>query len=79
MLGNTPITGAAVVAENVLASVRGLAIPHIGSPLGQVTISIGVAGRVPTKELQPASLFSDADQALYRAKDAGRNRIAYAG
>ena len=79
VLGNTPITGAAVVAENVLASVRGLAIPHIGSPLGQVTISIGVAGRVPTKELQPASLFSDADQALYRAKDAGRNRIAYAG
>ena len=42
----------------------------------KVTISIGVA-RVLKKEKNENSLISRADQALYQAKTAGRNRVVY--
>jgi diguanylate cyclase (GGDEF)-like protein len=40
-----------------------------------VTVSIGVAGFVPTVQAEPNSLLRRADAALYRAKRAGRNRV----
>jgi len=40
-----------------------------------VTISIGVAGLVPSVQDEPNTLLRRADQALYRAKRAGRNRV----
>jgi diguanylate cyclase (GGDEF)-like protein len=43
----------------------------------QVTVSIGVAALTPTAE-KLEDLVHDADQALYRAKSAGRNRLALA-
>ena len=44
-----------------------------------VTISIGVASIMPGKgESDSAMLLKRADDALYRAKQAGRNRLAAA-
>ena len=40
-----------------------------------VTVSIGVAGFVPTIQVEQTSLLRRADAALYRAKRAGRNRV----
>ena len=40
-----------------------------------VTVSIGVAGFVPSVQDEPNTLLRRADQALYRAKRAGRNRV----
>lgn len=40
-----------------------------------VTISVGVASAVPHRDRTPASLIATADEALYRAKREGRNRI----
>ncbi|NRR31090.1 GGDEF domain-containing protein [Oxalobacteraceae bacterium] len=51
-----------------------LALPHQASDFGRVTVSIGVASIVPQPGAMPDSLVRAADQALYQAKEQGRNR-----
>ncbi|WP_183104241.1 diguanylate cyclase [Mitsuaria sp. WAJ17] len=63
------------LAEKVRASVRDLAMPHNGSSMGVVTISLGVATFVPHDRLEISSLIRAADLALYSAKEAGRDRV----
>ena len=63
------------------ASVAALALPHPASGAAAcVTVSVGVAARVPSMPLQGslAALVADADAALYRAKASGRNRSCLA-
>jgi diguanylate cyclase (GGDEF)-like protein len=50
-------------------------LPHSGNPNGVQTISIGVAAADPAKNVAMASLLTDSDHALYRAKYMGRNRV----
>jgi len=70
---------ARVVAERLRASIAALAIPHAGSALGHVTVSIGVASRVPGRDgTAVPDLLREADVALYAAKAAGRDRVALA-
>jgi diguanylate cyclase (GGDEF)-like protein len=80
LLPNTDATGAAAVAERIRAAIAALGIPHDGSPRAVVTISAGVAALVPERGAgSPAMLVEAADQALYAAKSAGRNRVCKAG
>lgn len=70
---------ARAVAERLRASIAALAIPHAGSALGHVTVSVGVASRVPGRDgTSIADLVREADVALYAAKAAGRDRVALA-
>ena len=70
-------TAALAVAEGLRAACEALAIPHPSSEVGPVvTISLGVAARVPSDNEGPEQLMAEADAALYRAKDEGRNRVA---
>jgi diguanylate cyclase (GGDEF)-like protein len=56
--------------------VAGLRLEHCEpQALPHVTVSIGVASMLPVRDQPLRTLTSAADQALYRAKDAGRNRV----
>ncbi|HUP42604.1 MAG TPA: sensor domain-containing diguanylate cyclase [Thermoanaerobaculia bacterium] len=70
---------AAGLAERLRRQVEALAIPHGRSTVARhVTLSAGVAAAVPVREEDPALLVGAADGALYRAKQAGRNRVVRA-
>lgn len=76
VLPGTPAEGAALVAETLRAKIQALGITYSRSkPSDLVTISLGVAGIVPDRESSPADLVAAADQALYQAKEEGRNRV----
>lgn len=65
------------LAETMRRAVELLAMPHAVSQAAEVvTISLGVAVIVPSEHMQAARLLHLADDALYRAKNAGRNRVA---
>jgi two-component system chemotaxis response regulator CheY len=72
LLPEQSIESAAVAAERLRAAVERLALPHPAG--GVITVSAGVAG-LDDKACEPEQVFERADQALYRAKDAGRNRV----
>ena len=67
---------ASSVAARINAAVRSLHLPHPGRTdgVGIVTLSIGLAHR-PSGPITPEALLTEADNALYQAKDAGRDRI----
>jgi diguanylate cyclase (GGDEF)-like protein len=65
------------VAELLRVAIEQLAIPHgWSSAANKVTLSLGVACTTSESVLTPEVLLAGADQALYSAKHAGRNRIA---
>jgi hemerythrin len=76
VLPNTSIEGAQKVALGICEAVSALNIPHGASSAAEhVTVSVGVASAIPDREAAPESLIDRADQALYTAKQQGRNRV----
>jgi diguanylate cyclase (GGDEF)-like protein len=75
VLSDTDDTGALAIAETVRSQIESLRIPHSASKVNQyVTLSIGVATAIPDIDTGQDSLIAAADQALYLAKEKGRNR-----
>jgi diguanylate cyclase (GGDEF)-like protein len=76
LLPETEEAGAHHVAARICAAVAELAVPHAGSPFEYVTVSIGVAVARPTPDQSMVLLLKSADEALYEAKQSGRNRVS---
>ncbi|HUW42491.1 MAG TPA: two-component regulator propeller domain-containing protein [Rectinemataceae bacterium] len=76
LLPDTELDGAVVVAERIRAAVEQLSIVHGESRAAPVvTVSAGCAALRPESGVNPATLVSAADRALFAAKEGGRNRV----
>jgi diguanylate cyclase (GGDEF)-like protein/PAS domain S-box-containing protein len=72
ILPYTPLKEAQIVAKKILQSILDLKIEHSGSIFNQLlTVSIGVTSTETCIE----NVIGNADQALYKAKNNGRNRF----
>ena len=79
LLPDCDLAGGQAKAEELREAIFALAIPHEDSPTAPVvTISIGVAVSIPQDDKTPEALLLQADEQLYAAKSAGRNRICTA-
>jgi diguanylate cyclase (GGDEF)-like protein len=77
ILPNTGHSGAMELAEAMRSKVEELGLPHPESLDDQaVTVSLGVATKIPNGLVGADELVAAADQALYQAKADGRNRVS---
>lgn len=76
LLPECNLEGARSVAQRQARAVQMLGLEHRASAVADlVTVSIGVASLVPEPDNPAAMLLARADAHLYRAKQAGRNRV----
>jgi diguanylate cyclase (GGDEF)-like protein len=81
LLPDCNIDAAAAAARRIRESVSLMSIPHEARPTkpSVVTVSGGIACWTRTSTQSVSMLVEQADQALYQAKQAGRNRLHVAG
>ena len=72
ILPHTPLEGAEIKAERIRKRVGSMVFPDV-SPDFRVTVSIGATEHRPGEDIDET--LARADRCLYRAKDAGRNRV----
>ena len=78
LMPDTTEDGAIKVAEIIKSSIANLAIEHSGSSVAKhVTVSLGLATIIPSKNLNPPLFFEYAEKALARAKKLGRNKVIF--
>ncbi len=76
VLPETKVSGGTHIAERIRVAIESLCLPQ--SPdieREYVTLSLGVAGCLPDSPCNSKQLLKDADEALYQAKEGGRNQV----
>jgi diguanylate cyclase (GGDEF)-like protein len=80
VLGGTDAVGARQIADDVMATIKNLRIPHRSSQTSNIiTISVGISSMEATLESSHIELVREADKALYQAKANGRDQIHQTG
>lgn len=80
LLPQTEYAGAQAVAERVRSTIEALEMTHAGvDDRAMLTVSLGVSSVVPDGSMSAEWLTGAADASLYRAKQAGRNRVGGTG
>jgi diguanylate cyclase (GGDEF)-like protein len=82
LLIDTDLTGARQVAERIRSSIAARPFALSNGETCHLTVSIGLSTLAPPKDEQAIAaiaqgFLSQADAALYQAKDAGRNRVIF--
>ncbi len=75
VLPETSVENAVKVAEAMRHEVESLNIAHPLSEMKKVTVSIGVYGMTPEAPEDVENILQKADEALYVAKESGRNQV----
>jgi diguanylate cyclase (GGDEF)-like protein len=71
---NTEVTGAYLVAEKIRKKIAQQQFDAAGITFS-ITVSIGLMGGGPSSELSTDFWLKEADDALYKAKEEGRNKV----
>lgn len=79
LLPDTDADGAFSVAERIRAAIEAAEIPCDDIRGRKATISIGVHTLIPAHDDTAADFITAADNALYRAKETGRNKVVSSG
>lgn len=74
VLGGCGPDKAQVLCERIRQNIEAHPFTVLGRPI-KVTVSLGLAHADPAEEISETDLIRRADEALYRAKEAGRNRL----
>ena len=76
LLPNTSLDGAIYVAERIRLNIEKMRILNKNSlPAGIVTLSLGVSSSEGVTVFEPETIIKNADTALYKAKEQGRNQV----
>jgi diguanylate cyclase (GGDEF)-like protein len=79
ILPEQSLATATIAIQRMRSGLEGLAIPRADSPGGTLTLSAGLAILEPGHGKGVGEVLKEADDALYRAKHLGRNRVESAG
>jgi len=77
VLKDTSLEEAAAIAQDILQAIRDLDVSYGGQRLGRVTASFGVTA-FPLHGENGDALLELADEAMYEAKELGRDRVVVA-
>jgi two-component system chemotaxis family response regulator WspR len=76
ILPDTDLQGSINVAEAMRAGIESMELEHAKSKVSDyVSVSVGASSVIPLQGMEPEILISAADQALYKAKEDGRNCV----
>jgi diguanylate cyclase (GGDEF)-like protein len=75
LLPGTESRGALYVAERIRRNIENTPIAKSNGETTSLTISIGAHSRTPLEECSAQDFFAEADQALYTAKNTGKNKV----
>lgn len=76
--GNSTADAMRPELDKLMEEIRDLQLPNVNAPTAPVvTVSMGVSTLYPRPEIEESVAVGEADAALYRAKQGGRNRIEF--